>query len=198
MKRLFALLGSVLLTVSCVNLYDTLFSVYAEDTQKCGDNITWQFDEDTKTLTLTGTGRMNDYSDYQGLPWVDHLLRAEHLVIGDGITAIGSFAFNFLGNIREITLPDSVTEIGANAFFGLPVEKVQLSKNLQSIGVLALYGANLTEVQIPEGTKTIGESCFTNNPNLTKITVPDSVTYIGAQGLTRIRNGMRHSAKRAI
>ena len=185
MNRLFALFGTLLLTVSCMNTSGFPLSIYAEDLQKCGDNITWEFDDDTNTLTLTGTGKMYDYSDTFSLPWLKHVTHTEHLVIGDGITAIGRFAFSYLGKFTKVSIPDSVTEIGDFAFHGLSeLSDIEFSVNLQSIGDYAFDSNNLTKVQIPEGTKTIGEMCFANNDNLLEITVPDSVTYIGAQGLT--------------
>ena len=36
----------------------------------CGDNLTWTYEEATKTLTITGEGAMTDYEERRTLVWI--------------------------------------------------------------------------------------------------------------------------------
>ncbi len=122
---------------------------------------------------------------------------------GYEVKKIGS-AFDGCKNLTEVTIPDSVTEIGSSAFYYCAsLSKVEISTNLTKIGDYAFYGCiNLKEIAIPDsiieigdfafchcksllkvklsnGLNKIGGSAFHRCQNLTAITIPDSVTYIG-------------------
>ena len=80
------------------------------------------------------------------------------LIIPDGATKIGSYAFYNCTSLTSVTIPDSVTSIGIGAF----------------------YECNsLTSVTIPDSVTSIGRSAFSRCTSLTSITIPDSVTSIG-------------------
>ena len=54
-----------------------------------GNNITWNFDESTGTLTLSGNGEMYDLPDGEKAPWrKDFRQQVQHIIIKDGITSI--------------------------------------------------------------------------------------------------------------
>ena len=94
-------------------------TVLAADTaQKCGDNITWRYEQETGLLILEGTGSMYDYDrDGNLAPWTDmSRYRIEHLSVSDGITSIGDCAFHMIGCFEELELPESVSRIGKYAF----------------------------------------------------------------------------------
>ena len=77
---------------------------------------------------------------------------------------ISSYAFSNCKNITEITIPDSVTEIGNYAFDNCTsLSKVQLSNGLTKIGDYAFYYCkNLTEITIPDSVTEIGNYAFDN------------------------------------
>ena len=78
------------------------------------DNIEFSYDEDTKTLTVTGTGAIPD--DYH--PWMDlYWDKAEALVVGEGITEIGENAFAKMLFFRTVKLPSTLTSIGKSSFY---------------------------------------------------------------------------------
>ena len=121
------------------------------------DGLTWTLYEDG-TLTISGTGAMKDYNinDTQS-PVINHQ-NVKKVVIKDGITNVGNYAFYFCENLTSLTLPDSVTSIGDSAFDTC---------------------RGLTNITIPEGVTNIGDCAFYDCSNLTSITIPDSVTSIG-------------------
>ena len=87
--------------------------------KKCGDNAYWNFDAETGTLTINGTGEMYDYSTGdEHSPWHDKKDSIKQIVIEQGVTTVGENAFADCGSLTDITLPSSVTKIGAAAFSG--------------------------------------------------------------------------------
>ena len=76
---------------------------------------TWSLD-DQGTLTVSGSGEMSSYTDEEPAPWRENAADIRRVVIGDGITAIGSKAFQTLKNLEEVTIADSVEVIGKDAF----------------------------------------------------------------------------------
>ena len=117
---------------------------------------------------------------------VDGLLPCERLsrvIIADDVTSIGDGAFRGCDNLESISIPDSVTYIGAELLSG-----TKLYKNNGNWEGSALYiGCHLIAVQssyaghyeIKSDTKTIAAGAFSGCKELTRVTIPDSVISIG-------------------
>lgn len=69
---------------------------------------------DSGVLTISGTGRVPDYSSTQATPWAKAQVRS--VQIGEGITYVGSYAFSGCASLTSVSLPASLQGIGANAF----------------------------------------------------------------------------------
>ena len=82
----------------------------------CGKDLKWEYDTETKTLTITGTGDMYDYESPDKTPWYEYREELEHIVFPEGMTSVGDFAFANQYAVKEITLPKAVTRIGVSAF----------------------------------------------------------------------------------
>ena len=102
------------------------------------------------------------------------------LVIPDGVTSIGDYAFNGCSGLTSITIPDSVTSIGSSAFNGCSsLTSVTIGNGVTSIGSSAFFGCSgLTSIVIPNSVTSIGGYAFYNCSGLTSITISDSVTSI--------------------
>lgn len=106
------------------------------------------------------------------------------ITIPNSVTEIGEGAFMDSG-ITEINIPDSVTEIGGGAFRQCNnLKKIKLPASLTSINAeLFLSCYNLTSIDIPNSVTSIDVMAFADCIGLTDITIPDSVTSIAAEAL---------------
>ena len=152
MKRFISLFMTVIMIFSVVVSTDML-SVSATD----NSNIKWSFDSKTGTLTISGTGEMDDYNEHDiKAPWKKYNNYMTNIIIENGITSIGNYAFR-CSETFNITIPNSVKNIGKGAF---------------------AYCKNLTNVTIPNGVTSINYYTFDFCNSLTNITIPNSVTSI--------------------
>lgn len=90
----------------------TLYAVWANDnlaSGECGENVSWFLAKDG-TLTVTGSGAMDDYIYYNyNAPWKDYRGQISKVIIGGNISHIGDAAFYDCDNLRELSLKNSCT-----------------------------------------------------------------------------------------
>ena len=143
-------------------------------------NLTWKLDADG-TLTISGTEAMKNYDSKKNRNPVYNNSNVKKVVIEDGVTSIGNYAFTYCVSLTSITIPDSVTSIGYYAFFYCKsLTSITIPDSVTSIGNYAFfYCRNLTSITIPDSVTSIGNDAFSNCRSLTSITIPDSVTSIG-------------------
>ena len=129
------------------------------DSGTCGASLTWAYNSDTRTLTISGAGEMTDFqSDSQGsgtAPWrgsgsdfSGH--RDTTVIIEEGVTSIGTYAFQNC-NLTTVSIPKSLKSIGNNAFDGcayLAEVTVPADANLESIGSWAFRSSGLKKITI--------------------------------------------------
>lgn len=127
---------------------------------KCGKNVSYSISDDG-VLTISGTGAMNNFTyerDISDCPWHGVRYALKKIVVKEGVTSIGSYAFSFDLSVTDVTLPSSLKTIGNDAFLGC-------------------HG--LTSVVIPEGVTSIGAYAFWRCTSLQTVTVPASTTELG-------------------
>ena len=182
MKQLFLRMTAVMAAVllSCTNLW-------AESNGKCGDNLTWTLD-DNGVLTISGTGKMHDYSES---PWKD--LSIKKGVIKEGVTNIGASAFDCCRSLASVEIPSSVTSIEKYAFlYCSSLTSVEIPNSVTSIGNGAFSGSSsMTSVKLSNSLTNIGSYAFLGCYELTSVEIPGSVTSIGdgaftSSGLTSV------------
>ena len=144
------------------------------------DGLTWTLDYDGK-LTISGTGAMKDYDYNNNQSPVYMNSSVKKVVIEDGVTSIGNWAFYKCTSLTTITIPDSVTSIGDWAFYKCTsLTTITIPDSVTSIGEAAFRGcSSLTSITIPDSVTSIGDAAFSHCSNLKSITIPDSITSIG-------------------
>lgn len=143
------------------------------------DNITWELDSEG-TLTISGNGAMPDAPNPIGVPWCSNKDSIVNVIIKDGVTCIGSYAFYYCSKLTSILISDDVSNIGTYAFSGCSeLTEIVIPKHVVSIGAWAFYRCtNLKSISIPEGVSTIEMFAFSECSNLTDVYVPQNVTSI--------------------
>ena len=104
----------------------------------CGDNVNYFYDYSTRTLTIRGSGPMDDFT--WGSP--GYFADKSYIItidIGEGVTEIGGCAFTDCTALQQVILPETTTAIGYAAFRNCPI---------------------LTYINIPDSVTTIGEDAF--------------------------------------
>ena len=147
----------------------------------CGENVEWVMTLDG-TLTISGTGAMQDYNYYNNcVPWNSVCLQVKSVVIERGVSSIGEYAFSDCSSLTSVTIPNSVTSIGTFALNNCTsLTSVTIPNSVTSIGDCAFEHCDaLTSVTIPSGVTSIGCSAFEYCDALTSVKISDSVTSIG-------------------
>ena len=147
----------------------------------CGDNLTWTLTSDG-VLTIDGTGKMFDYNSvppYNISPWY-HNTNITTLIVKDGVTSIGDYAFLGCYKISNISFPNSLTSIGYSAFSPCSgLTEITLPENLIYLGGYSLASGNFSSILIPIGITSIEPYTFSNCKKLKSISLPDTLTSIG-------------------
>lgn len=173
MKKLLAILTCVLLL--CASIPLGALSVAAATTGTTGD-CQWRLDG--TTLTIYGNGAMEDYSYRRG-PWGNTVTS---VIIEEGVTAVGKYAFGGCSHLVEVTLPDSVTSIRENAFESCSeLRSVTFGNKLRTIGPSAFEQCyKLQTVVFPDSVGTIAEDAFYSCTGLRSVHIGSGVTSISA------------------
>ena len=177
MKQIYILLIALLISLSA----------NAEESGTCGPDLRWHL-TDNAVLTISGKGKMYDYSYDNRAPWDNYNKRIiKRIIIGDGITTIGSSAFRNCFALNSVTIPNSVRTIGEAAFeYCSALTSVTIPNSVTTIGNHAFFGCSaLTSVTIPNSVTEIGYSTFQNCSALTSVTIPNSVTEIGGDAFSK-------------
>lgn len=112
----------------------------------CGEAVTWRFEEESGTLVLSGTGEMDDLTEY--VPWQAHKEDIRTLILTGNLTYIGANAFTDYDALKAVNFGTALTHVGAAAFRGCD---------------------GLTEIFLPASFRRFGEDSFRSCQNLTAI-----------------------------
>ena len=167
------------------NFVDGVCSGCGAITGSCGaegDNLTYLLTTDGK-LTISGSGKMADYSDRSSAPWYSERTKITSVVLTDGVTSIGYYAFYACIKLTSVTIPDSVSSIESFTFYGCSgLTSVTIPDGVSSIEAFTFYGCSgLTSVTIPDSVSSIGLGAFEGCSGLTSVTIPDGVSSIGSR-----------------
>ncbi len=112
--RLLALLLAFVMTFS---LLPTMAWAADNDCSAAGDDsVTWSYDAKTSTLTISGKGAMKDYANVNSTPWKAYRAKTKIIIIDEGVTRVGNFAFTSHTALISVSLPATLESIGQKAF----------------------------------------------------------------------------------
>ncbi|MBQ9551676.1 MAG: leucine-rich repeat domain-containing protein [Clostridia bacterium] len=129
------------------------YTVLSTDSGACGTDLTWVYDPNTLTLTISGTGAMTHYEasgSTTTAPWAAYAEAMRRVVINGGVTSVGNNAFRGCTGLTIITVGSDVVSIGSGAFSDC---------------------SNLINVTIGESVASIGDGVFEGCAKLKAITV---------------------------
>ena len=173
----------------------------------CGENALWELSEDFATLTISGSGAVTS------CPWANAARTVETIIVEDGITSLCDSAFYGFEVVTEISLPETLTEIGSDCFrnnyalpgLELPAGLAKLGSNaftwcssLKSMAIpdgittisdhLLSYCSALESVEMSENVTAIGSGAFTNCTSLSRINIPTGLTELGSNAFLGCKN----------
>ncbi len=195
MKKIISCL-SILLVLTALTICMT-FPTASDDATHSGTwgNLSWTFNETTGELIISGTGEMKDfYSSEDTNAWRAYKFSIKSIIIDEGVTSIGRYAFYCCEAVTSITLPMSLKRIQTDAFS-------YCSHSLTSISVAEentryhvsgkclidthtktlVLGCKDSEIPSDGSVSKIGIGAFSGCSELSRITIPSSVITIGSR-----------------
>ncbi len=231
MKRSISLLLSFVMLLGVFGGFSV--NAYALENSWTSGSTTVKYNENTGVLTVSGSGAMADYTSASAPAWTDNYKfdRLTKVVIENGVTSIGNWAFSNMYSLESVQIPDTVKNIGERAFSGSKsIVRINIPASVASIGNAAfrtasesiksnleaiyvdsanayyssengvLYDKDKTVlIQIPSSIKesklvipstvtSIMQQSGVSCSEITEITVPESVSVIGAKAFARCDN----------
>jgi hypothetical protein len=162
-------------------------SVMVTATVTNGKTVSANYTKDF-TLTITGGGNASDFTYSEtanGVTITGYTGTGTSLIIpaqinGKPVTGIGDSAFEGNSILASVTIPNTVTSIGANAFSRTGLTDVTIPNSVTSIGDYAFaLCTSLAGVTIPNSVTSIGDYAFALCTGLTNVTIGTKVTSIG-------------------
>jgi hypothetical protein len=155
-------------------------------TASADESVTYNFDDTTKTLTISGNGKIpdrlqeSDTKDTSGNEIKNYKNTIKNVVIEDGITKVGLCAFYGVWSIESVTVSGTVTYINWGAFQNCTgLKTVTINEGVDEICQKSFYGCtSLTTVNLPDSVTTIGDNVFNGCTSLTSVTIPKGVTSL--------------------
>lgn len=156
---------------------------------KCGKEAYWTLSQDG-VLEIFGEGTIYDYSNNTTAPWHKRRNDIESVIIGRGITCIGTFAFFECYAVKRISISNTVMSINSAAFLGCSeIENVEIPDSVVNIGDYAFGACDyLKKITIPSGVKKIENGVFAGCKSLRNIVIPDGITSIGEYAFHECRS----------
>ena len=195
-----------------IKVKDKLDNIYTHETiditkmykQSAIENTTWDISEnedgsvvatlsDDGILIISGTGKMKDWESNNTIDWYEIKDEVNSVIIEEGVTSIGEYAFFRCTNLTSIEIPNSVMSIGERAFYECTsLINIVVPDSIANIGHYVFNGCtSLTSIEIPNSVASIGDYVFDGCTSLTSIRIPESVTSIGMYAFSRCRSLIR-------
>lgn len=205
MKKIISLLLSLLLLVSA----SSPASVFAteDSTYHTTDGMTAVFNAETKTLTVSGNGKIADRTKTDRAPYYEIFENIENIVIEEGVTSIGNYAFYSFTSAKTVTLPSTLEYLGEYSFSECKaLLAVEIPESVGYIGEFCFrYCSSLKSANVPKSFSYIPKGIFALCFKLTDVSLPDSYSEIRDSAFAQCRNldftipeGVTHIGNRAF
>lgn len=126
------------------------------------------------TLIITSQGAMQDYTSARETPWFSDRADIRKIVVQNGVTSIGNYAFYGCENVTSVTLPATVTQIGKLAFYGC---------------------RNLSSLTLPDSLTMVEDYAFAKASGLGTIAFKGSAPLFGAGVFADVSAEVRYPAE---
>lgn len=138
----------------------------------------WYYDGDS-ILTLSGSEvAWKELDVFKDRNCIYRPVRKIIFAENYNISAIPDSAFHLFCLLKEIAIPEVVTEIGNDAFSRSGISIISLPDNLTSIGERAFYGCSFSSIKLPNGITSIKKETFYACDPLASVTLPKNLISI--------------------
>lgn len=182
LKVLFAACLTLVMAI-CVTGYASAEDAIADADFNDG-KMHWNISAD-HVLTISGTGNMPDYKETVNAPWYSYRSQINSIVVEDGVTGLGSYAFYQLTGAASVSLPDSLETMGGYCFYGCSALKtIAVPEGVSAIPVYAFAECSALEsIDLPDSVRTFGDCAFCGCRSLKSIVIPEGVENLAASGM---------------
>lgn len=141
--------------------------------------LLWRYDPKDSSLTLSGTGALPDYPIGKA-PWFEFNDQIDTLVLKEGVTRIGDYAFYNCTELTSVEIPEGVTYIGESAFACCQsLESVTIPGSVTEIGEGAFESCDsMMALELASGLKCVGAFAFSECVALRELILPNTVERI--------------------
>ena len=162
----------------------------ASDANGTWGSLTWNYTKDNKTLTVMGSGDMDDFENSDSVSWKAVRASATTLVVEDGITSIGNYAFYDMSALTTVHLPNTVTDLGDFSFsFCSSLSDITIPESVTALGTGAFESCGaLSSLYLHPSLESIGDSAFAFCYSLKSIMITAESASIGAEAFRNCRS----------
>ena len=174
-------------SLTSVTIPNSVISIGDKAFSVCESLIVFDVSANNKNYSSSDDGKILYNKDKTKL--IAYPTATGDVTILDSVTSIGDDAFCGCDSLTSVTIPNSVTSIGTGAFWGCKsLTNVIIPDSVTSIGGWAFCDCeSLTSVIIPNSVTSIGDNAFCYCDSLTSVIIPDSVTFHRRQCFLRLR-----------
>ena len=183
-KRIWTILLALCMALTLV---PAVFAADAPDdviaSGECGNHASYTLTEDG-VLTISGEGPTDSFYDISTgtakntAPWSEYMEQICKVVIEEGITELGQWAFDGATALTSVSLPESLEAIGPSAFSYSAITQIKLPENMKEIQGFSAC-TKLKSITFGENVTAIGDYCFSGCSALKEIQIPATVQELG-------------------
>ena len=147
---------------------------------ECGEALTWSFDEEHRVLSIVGTGDMTNYSASSAAPWYVLREKIEKVVIGNGVTSIGNYAFYYCQALEQVDIPAAVKTVGSHAFDNAKGTELVIPDTVETVSSYAFQGCSFETLVLGNGVT--DEKLGNYGSSITNFVIGDGIKEIKSDG----------------